>query len=117
MGSTDIRLPVEHVSDTAYLVALCRAMETDQPDARFRDPFAGRLAQPKAEWLTERIPALEEGRWLMTVRTCLIDRHLQALIRNGVDTVVNFAAGLDTRPYRLALPEELRWVEVDFPGI
>src|SRR6185369_16309569 len=31
--------------------------------------------------------------------------------------VLNLAAGLDTRPYRLALPASLRWVEVDFPDI
>jgi methyltransferase (TIGR00027 family) len=31
--------------------------------------------------------------------------------------VVNLAAGLDTRPYRMELPPSLQWVEVDLPGI
>ncbi len=31
--------------------------------------------------------------------------------------VVNLAAGLDTRPYRMALPAALQWSEVDLPGI
>jgi len=31
--------------------------------------------------------------------------------------VVNLAAGLDTRPYRMALPGSLAWVEVDLPEI
>jgi methyltransferase (TIGR00027 family) len=31
--------------------------------------------------------------------------------------VVNLAAGLDSRPYRLNLPKELQWVEVDLPEI
>jgi O-methyltransferase involved in polyketide biosynthesis len=31
--------------------------------------------------------------------------------------VVNLAAGLDSRPYRLALPPSLAWVEVDLPEI
>jgi len=31
--------------------------------------------------------------------------------------VINLAAGLDTRPYRMDLPRTLRWVEVDLPGI
>ncbi len=31
--------------------------------------------------------------------------------------VVNLAAGLDTRPYRMALPATLQWIEVDLPGI
>jgi hypothetical protein len=42
---------------------------------------------------------------------------LSAVRTGGVRTVVNLAAGLDTRPYRLALPPDLRWVEVDLPGI
>jgi methyltransferase (TIGR00027 family) len=35
----------------------------------------------------------------------------------GVDLVVNLAAGLDTRPYRMELPASLRWVEVDLPDM
>jgi len=31
--------------------------------------------------------------------------------------VVNLAAGLDARPYRMALPASLQWIEVDLPGI
>jgi methyltransferase (TIGR00027 family) len=31
--------------------------------------------------------------------------------------VVNLAAGLDARPYRMAFPSSLRWVEVDLPEI
>src|SRR6202451_3546050 len=31
--------------------------------------------------------------------------------------VIKIAAGLDTRPYRMALPPALQWIEVDLPGI
>jgi hypothetical protein len=31
--------------------------------------------------------------------------------------VVSAGAGLDTRPWRLQLPPDLRWLEVDFPAI
>jgi O-methyltransferase involved in polyketide biosynthesis len=31
--------------------------------------------------------------------------------------VVNLAAGLDTRPYRMALPAARQWIEVDLPSI
>jgi len=36
--------PISSVSDTARWVALYRAMESDRPDALFRDPYARRLA-------------------------------------------------------------------------
>src|SRR5262249_28920198 len=38
-------------------------------------------------------------------------------VETGVDTILNLGAGLDTRPYRLPLPPELRWVEVDQESI
>ena len=31
--------------------------------------------------------------------------------------MINLAAGLDARPYRLALPASLKWIEVDLPEI
>jgi O-methyltransferase involved in polyketide biosynthesis len=38
-------------------------------------------------------------------------------LTSGVDTVLNLGAGMDTRPYRMKLPGDLRWVEFDFPSI
>ncbi len=54
----------------------------------------------------------------IVVRTVAFDRLLLDRIgADGIDTVVNLAAGLDTRPYRLELPADLRWVEVDLPTL
>ena len=36
---------------------------------------------------------------------------------SSADMIVNLAAGLDARPYRMQLPPSLRWVEVDLPEI
>src|SRR5437016_3140541 len=56
--------------------------------------------------------------WPMIVRTAVLDELiLRAIERDGVDTVLNLAAGLDTRPYRLPLPPALRWIEADFPDV
>ena len=30
---------------------------------------------------------------------------------------MNLGAGLDARPYRMELPETLRWIEVDYPQV
>lgn len=117
MTEKEIRLAVDHVSDTAFLVAMCRAAETLRQDAAIRDPFAAHLAAPKAEMIEKLHPLRDEGVWLMTVRTFLLDRHILKLVAEGVETVVNLAAGLDARPYCLALPAQLRWIEYDFPKI
>src|SRR5271157_3018162 len=56
-------------------------------------------------------------RSVWVARTYLFDKFLSAEIQKGADLVVNLAAGLDARPYRMRLPATLKWVEVDFPEI
>ena len=41
----------------------------------------------------------------------------EQVVQRGISLVVNLAAGLDTRPYRMKLPADLQWVEVDLPEI
>jgi methyltransferase (TIGR00027 family) len=53
----------------------------------------------------------------MITRTYLIDSFIKAQLQRGTDMVVNLAAGLDSRPYRMQLPPSLRWIEVDLPEI
>src|SRR5881397_580582 len=109
---------IQHVSDTARWVALNRAMESERPDALFRDPYARKLAGERGERI---LASLQKGRawaWPMIVRTAVLDELiLRTIERDRVDTVLNLAAGLDTRPYRLPLPSTLRWVEADFPDV
>src|SRR5437867_343111 len=80
-------------------------MESERPDALFRDPHARRLAGERGERI---VASMRRGRawaWPMIVRTAVLDElMLRTVERDGVDTVLNLAAGLDTRPYRLALP-------------
>ncbi len=109
---------IQHVSDTARWVALYRAMESERPDALFRDPYARKLAGERGERI---VASMRRGRawaWPMIVRTAVLDELiLRTIQRDGVDTVLNLAAGLDTRPYRLPLPPSLRWIEADFPDV
>src|ERR1700760_3899255 len=99
------------VSETAHWIAAYRAMETARPDAIFRDPLASRLAGPHGA-APKGIPP-----WPMIVRTKLIDDLILDSVRSGVDCVLNLAAGLNTRPYRLELPKSLRWIEADLPAL
>ncbi len=110
--------PVENISDTARWVAAYRAMETERPDAHFRDPYARLLAGDEGERILDTMRSGRSSAWAFVVRTCVFDELLRRSIgEGGVDTVLNLAAGLDARPWRLALPPSLRWIEVDLPGI
>ena len=109
---------VEHISDTARWVAVYRAMESERPDALFRDPLAARLAGERGREIERRLPKpMRRNVWPMVMRTKAIDDLVGAAVDGGADRVVNLAAGLDTRPYRLALPPSLTWIEADLPGI
>jgi methyltransferase (TIGR00027 family) len=47
----------------------------------------------------------------------IIDGLIQRAVALGTDTIVNLGAGLDARPYRMELPADLRWIEVDYPHV
>ena len=106
---------IRDVSDTARWVAVFRARETERPDAIFRDPYARALAGERGEQIAAAMPFGEQNAWSFIARTYLFDRFVTRAIDAGADLVVNLAAGLDTRPYRMTLPPGLRWVEVDLP--
>jgi methyltransferase (TIGR00027 family) len=115
---------IRDISDTARWVAYYRARETERPDAVFRDPYAKALAGERGERIAKAQafrPLFgsgdEQNDWPWTTRTYLGDRFIMRAVEAGVDLVVNLAAGLDARPYRLPLPNALRWVEVDLPEI
>ncbi|HVZ77718.1 MAG TPA: class I SAM-dependent methyltransferase [Gemmatimonadaceae bacterium] len=111
-------MAIEHISDTARWVAVYRAMETERPDAIFRDPYARLLAGDRGE---DIVNAMARGRsmaWAMIVRTALFDEIILDVLRQDrVDMVINLAAGLDARAWRMDLPADLRWVDVDLPEI
>lgn len=108
---------VRNISDTARWVAYFRALETKRPDALFRDPYAERLAGELGFHIANTLPDGNKHEWAWVARTYLFDEFLSREIKEGATLVVNLAAGLDARPYRMELPPTLQWVEVDLPEI
>lgn len=106
--------PIENVSDTAFWVAHYRAVETQRPDALFRDPFAARLTGERGSRIAAAMPMSRMTAWLMAIRTVIIDSYIRSAVQEGVDTVLNLGAGLDARPYRIELPSSLHWIEADY---
>src|SRR5215831_418024 len=113
---------IKDVSDTAFAVAIYRAIESERADALFHDPLARKLAGDHGQ----RIVASMSSRrsiamrsrfmaWMMAIRTRIIDDFILSAIARGADAVLNLGAGLDTRPYRMQLPQSLVWIEVDYP--
>src|SRR5439155_3493141 len=71
----------------------------------------------KGEEIAAAVPFSNRHEWSFTTRTYLFDQFITEQVQQGADMVVNLAAGLDARPYRMALPPSLQWVEVDLPEL
>jgi methyltransferase (TIGR00027 family) len=105
---------IENVSDTAFWVAYYREVETRRSDALFRDPLAGVLAGDRGKKIAQKMPLPAMTAWVIAIRTRIIDEYIGRAIGEGIDTVINLGAGLDTRPYRMDVPSELLWIEADY---
>lgn len=108
---------ITHVSDTARWTALHRATESARPDALFNDPLAGLLAGEHGRAIVDNVRWMDRSGFWLVARTKIIDDAIDKAIADGCDRVLNLAAGLDTRPYRLDLPPDLTWIEADLPKL
>jgi methyltransferase (TIGR00027 family) len=97
------------------MVAACRALESACPDGFVHDPFAARLAGERGMAMLRGLPEPAMMRFGIGVRSRFMDELLlEALASKPIATVLSVGCGLDTRPWRLKLPPDLRWIEVDF---
>ena len=109
---------ITHVSDTALMVAACRAHEAELEDAFVRDPFAARLSGERGFAILRELPYANVMRIGLAIRTRFLDQLLlEALESHSITAVLSVGCGLDTRPWRLDLDKNLRWIEVDFADI
>ena len=108
---------IRNISDTARWVAAFRAEESERPDAIFHDPFARKLAGERGEQIANAIEFSKKNSWSFVARTYTFDEFIKQHVEQGFDMIINLAAGLDTRPFRMPLPPSLKWIEVDLPEI
>lgn len=110
--------PFKNISDTAYLVAAYRAFETERKDALFKDPYAKQLVGQHGLEVVHQLPDGKDSSWFLVARTVILDQWITDLIHSEkIDTVLNLASGLDTRAFRLSLPSDLNWYDIDLPEI
>src|ERR1700739_4764626 len=123
------------VGSTAVMVAAARAVETDQPDALIRDPYAKLLVTNAVAgllWeamLDPSVPAKLEAldaetaaivrfmRAYQAVRTYFFDTYFANAVADGIRQVVILASGLDSRAYRLDWPAGTTVYEIDQPQV
>jgi hypothetical protein len=100
--------------EAARRAAAGRALESGRRDALFRDPFALRLAGPGGTSGLRTASGGVASPRALAVRTAVFDELVgRCVTAAGADAVITLAGGFDTRPYRLRLPAELSWTEVE----
>jgi methyltransferase (TIGR00027 family) len=105
--------PSRLASSTAHWIAAARARESERPDALFTDPYAAILAGDVGRASLAASERASGGENLfLAVRTRFFDEVLIAEARAD-DAVVLLGAGLDTRAFRLPLPPDIDWYEID----
>jgi N-methyltransferase len=123
MPMPDGFVPLPPVSTTAVGVAAVRAAESAQPLPLFVDPLAPvfvRAAQ--TFWTVDRDEPADRRRvgalifWIRA-RTRFLDDVIARASAEGCRQFVVLGAGLDARAFRLPLPPDARFFEVDLPGV
>ncbi|UQX10802.1 class I SAM-dependent methyltransferase [Candidatus Mycobacterium methanotrophicum] len=117
------------VGSTALFVATARALEAQKPDPLATDPFAEVFCRAvggnAADVLDGKYPdhQLKTPDWgahfvnFQGARTRYFDNYFTQAADAGVRQVVILAAGLDSRAYRLAWPDETTIFELDRPQV
>jgi len=102
------------VMETLLPVLYSRVVESQRDDAIFHDPvaieWAGRIDYDFSRFDADKAPFNHLG---VAIRTEILDEYVQDfLTRYPTATVVNIAAGLDTRFYRMD-NGTVHWIELD----
>lgn len=104
--------PASH-SGTAHWIAAARARESERADRLFDDPYASALAGTIGRAVLEASERASGGdNQFLPIRTRFFDDVLLD-DSDRLDQVVLLGAGFDTRAFRLILPAQLGWFEID----
>jgi len=121
------------LSSTAYGAAVFRATENLLPEDKrlFEDPYSEKLLPPIYKFFVDIMRSPKIWKFLMNMRekstpgviggiicrTRYIDEVLIDAVKEGVETVVNLGAGMDTRAFRIPGIENIQYFELDFPEV
>jgi methyltransferase (TIGR00027 family) len=121
------------VTRSAWGAAFIKSIEKFQPEDQklFTDrlisrlmPLSYRLVLLSMKFKSIRnlmlIMIEKQGKGVMGAllcRTCYMDKILQKSLEDGIRQVVILGAGMDSRPYRNMVKEEIVFFEVDYPEV
>ena len=107
----------DFLDSQARWLAACMARESERADRVLNDPYASHLAGVAGARVFEE--QTDDGRAFAAVLAVAVADDLvhRAVVDHRLHSVLHLGAGLDTRPDRLGLPNDLRWVELDLDAV
>jgi O-methyltransferase involved in polyketide biosynthesis len=124
-GKTNVPRTLSHnlsgVAETLLIILYIRAMESQRPDALFKDEQAVALVrQMDQDFLQKKLVKVdEETRVAIVLRSREIDRYVRDfLARRPAAVVVHIGCGLDARFARVAgRNDQVEWYDLDLPEV
>jgi methyltransferase (TIGR00027 family) len=107
---------MDPIAKTSLLTAAMRAVESKRRESEgrlFSDPYAELLAGPEGAELLQRAIAESGEQPAIAVRTSYMDKKIEHFVAEGICQIVILAAGMDTRSYRLNIPNGVVIFELD----
>jgi O-methyltransferase involved in polyketide biosynthesis len=78
---------INQVSDTAFMAAAYRVVETERQNPMFHDPLAAKLAGEQGRKIIDALPKKAFiGGWTVVIRTRIIDDFIQTKVDPTVKT-------------------------------
>jgi len=110
---------IEGISATAFAVAAIRARETEKADGLLKDEFAKYFSEDILAKIPKEYTNLFYDRLIKIVvyRSLVSDTIIEDRINKNVRQIVNLGCGFDSKVYRLNLPPELKFYEIDVPAV
>ncbi|RZQ65870.1 class I SAM-dependent methyltransferase [Amycolatopsis suaedae] len=107
------------VESTMLVTLYLRALDSRAERPVLGDRFAAdAVARIDYDWATLDKPAITRNRFMLALRARQFDDWTAGFLRRHPDaTVLQLACGLDSRVFRLDLPEGIRWFDVDLPDV
>lgn len=104
--------------DTARWTSWYRYQESQKALPLLFDPIAVDLLKPAEISKLKSIRSSKSLSWAFLARTLAIDNLIEDLVQTEqVDTIINLGSGYDARAWRLNIPSELIWLDVDHQNI
>ncbi|GAA3805545.1 class I SAM-dependent methyltransferase [Sphaerisporangium flaviroseum] len=115
MGTEKVHLTGD--KETLLATLYGRAVHSRTEDPVLRDPLAQQAVE-RIDYDFSKLKIRATDALSVAIRAKTFDTLTAAhLARKPDTTVIHLACGLDTRAYRLDLPETVQWFDIDYPDI